>query len=92
MGENGAEGILPLARMPNGDLGVQMQGAGGSNVVLNAPVTVSVTVNSDGSADSQVDAPQAQQLGQAIRATVLQVLTKETMPGGMVYRAVKGAI
>lgn len=92
MGENGAEGILPLARMSNGDLGVQMQGAGGSNVVLNAPVTVSVTVNSDGSADSQVDAPQAQQLGQAIRATVLQVLTKETMPGGMVYRAVKGAI
>lgn len=34
MGEAGPEAIVPLARMPNGDLGIQTKG-GGSNVVVN---------------------------------------------------------
>jgi phage-related minor tail protein len=34
MGEAGPEAIMPLARLPNGDLGVQTAG-GGANVVVN---------------------------------------------------------
>jgi len=35
MGEAGPEAIMPLKRGANGKLGVQMEGGGGDNVVIN---------------------------------------------------------
>ena len=85
-GEAGPEGILPLTRMANGDLGVQATG-GGAGTVINSPVTVSVTVNSDGSSESSVDTKGAEGLGRTIGKTieteVYKILTKETRAGGM---------
>ncbi|NUF08963.1 phage tail tape measure protein [Snodgrassella sp. ESL0324] len=85
-GEAGPEGILPLTRMANGDLGVQATG-GGAGTVINTPVTVSVTINSDGSSESSVDAKGAEGLGRTIGKTieteVYKILTKETRAGGM---------
>ena len=83
MGENGAEGVLPLSRMANGDLGVQAVGGGGGSYI-NSPVSVSVTVNSDGSGDSEVN---AQSFGKTLAASVRQVVNEEiakaTRPGGL---------
>nr|DAS32922.1 MAG TPA: minor tail protein [Caudoviricetes sp.] len=86
MGESGPEAVLPLSRMPNGDLGVQMAGQGGGGVY--APVNVTVTVHSDGSSDSKVDAQGlGKQLGNQIRATVMEVLVREQMNGGLLYES-----
>ncbi|WP_274584097.1 phage tail tape measure protein [Neisseria leonii] len=89
MGENGAEGILPLSRMANGDLGVQFAG-GGAGTVVNAPVQVSVQVNSDGSTESEVTAEQGRQLGEAVRVAVIAEVTKMLRPGGLINQSVKG--
>jgi phage-related minor tail protein len=35
MGEAGAEGIFPLRRMSNGNLGVEASGAGGASIIVN---------------------------------------------------------
>lgn len=81
-GEAGPEGIFPLTRMPNGDLGVQASGGGGGSVV-NAPVQVTVTINSNGSAESSVDAEGlGKTLGKSIRTAVMKILTEEKRPGG----------
>jgi tape measure domain-containing protein len=58
MGEAGPEAIMPLARMPNGDLGVQTAGSGANvtvNVINNsgAEVRLEETENADGS--KQID-------------------------------------
>ncbi|MRN38612.1 phage tail tape measure protein [Neisseria sp. N95_16] len=90
MGENGPEGILPLSRLPNGDLGVKAIGVGNAGTVVNAPVNVVVTVNSDGSSDSEVNASDFQQLGKTIQNTVIQVLNKELLPGGVIYKSMRG--
>ena len=90
MGENGPEGILPLSRLPNGDLGVKAIGAGNGGTVINAPVNVIVTVNSDGTSESEVTAADFQQLGKSIQNTVMQVLNKELLPGGIIYKSMKG--
>ena len=89
MGENGAEGILPLSRMPNGDLGVQMMGASGGAMV-NAPVNVSVVVNSDGSSETEMNEGLAKQLGENIKGMVLQFIQTELRPGGSINNAIRG--
>jgi TP901 family phage tail tape measure protein/lambda family phage tail tape measure protein len=81
-GEAGPEGIFPLTRMSNGDLGVQVSGGGGT--VINSPVQVSVTVNSDNSTDSKIDAEgMGKTLGKSIESTIRRVLVQELRPGGM---------
>lgn len=57
MGEAGAEGIFPLKRMGNGDLGIQAAG-GGSNVTVNiigAPSQPKVTESQDGNGNKSID-------------------------------------
>lgn len=60
MGEAGAEAIMPLTRMSNGDLGVQTAGGYGSRVNVtvhnygNSNAEVTQTENSDGSVDISV--------------------------------------
>lgn len=88
MGEQGSEAVMPLTRTSNGNLGVQVQGMGGGTVV-NAPVSVSVTVNSDGSKESSVNANEAKQLGEAIRNTVVEQVTKMLRPGEMINNAIR---
>lgn len=88
MGEQGSEAVMPLTRTSNGDLGVQVQGMGGGTVV-NAPVSVSVTVNSDGSQESSVNANEAKQLGEAIRNTVVEQVTRMLRPGEMINNAIR---
>lgn len=88
MGEQGSEAVMPLTRTSNGNLGVQVQGMGGGTVV-NAPVSVSVTVNSDGSRESSVNANEAKQLGEAIRNTVVEQVTKMLRPGEMINNAIR---
>lgn len=39
------EGIVPLRRMPNGDLGIQASGAGGQSITNNYEVNVTVRAN-----------------------------------------------
>ena len=88
MGEQGSEAVMPLTRTANGNLGVQVQGMGGGTVV-NAPVSVSVTVNSDGSKESSVNANEAKQLGEAIRNTVVEQVTRMLRPGEMINNAIR---
>jgi hypothetical protein len=48
MGEKGYEAVMPLARTPQGDLGVKATaGAGGKQIVLNGPFMVVNTPNAD---------------------------------------------
>ena len=85
MGENGPEAIVPLSRMPNGDLGIQMSGMGGGTVV-SSPVTVHVTINSDGSGSSDVEGQDiGRMLGENIKASVKETITMELLPGGLLY-------
>ena len=88
MGEQGPEAVMPLTRTANGNLGVQVQGMGGGTVV-NAPVSVSVTVNSDGSTESDVNANEAKQLGEAIRNTVVEQVTRMLRPGEIINSAIR---
>lgn len=88
MGEQGSEAVMPLTRTANGNLGVQVQGMGGGTVV-NAPVSVSVTVNSDGSTESGVNANEAKQLGEAIRNTVVEQVTRMLRPGEIINSAIR---
>lgn len=85
-GEAGPEGILPLTRMANGDLGVQATGGAGGTVI-STPVTVTVNIHSDGSSDSSVDAKQAEGLGRTIGKTIeteiYRILNKERRAGGL---------
>lgn len=88
MGEQGPEAVVPLSRMPNGDLGISMTGMGGGGSVINAPVTVSVVVNSDGSTDSSSEG-EYRQLGEAVRATVVEEIGKSLRPGGQINSAIQ---
>lgn len=88
MGEQGPEAVVPLSRMPNGDLGISMAGMGGGGSVINAPVTVSVVVNSDGSTDSSSEG-EYRQLGEAVRATVVEEIGKSLRPGGQINTAIQ---
>ncbi|EXD65314.1 hypothetical protein J478_3641 [Acinetobacter baumannii 58452] len=56
--------------------------------VISAPVTVTVTVNPDGS--SNVDsAGQAKALGDALGNAIRQVMLKELRQGGVLYKAIR---
>jgi hypothetical protein len=74
MGEAGPEGILPLRRGRDGNLGVISSGGGTTNVVVN--------VDASGSS-VEGDQAQAKALGNAISAAVQSELVKQKRPGGL---------
>ena len=91
-GEVGTEAILPLRRMPNGNLGVIASGAsnGGPNVTIhvNSPVhvhgaQVSPAGKMNPRAASQMQAGIHDHLTNAFRSLVAQ----ELRPGGILYQA-----
>jgi len=59
MGEAGPEAVMPLTRLPNGDLGVQTAGSGGANVVVNiinnSGAEVRQEESDDGNGNKQID-------------------------------------
>jgi lambda family phage tail tape measure protein len=71
------EGILPLARMPSGDLGVQAVG-GGNNIRIG---DINVRVEGQRTPD------EAEQIGktvkEAVESTVIRILQREQRSGGM---------
>lgn len=95
MGESGPEAIMPLTRLPNGDLGVTaVAGAGRGGTYINQPVSINVTVNSDGSSESDAgnsDSRLGKELAQTIEMVVHQVLTREMRYGGMLASHNAGA-
>ena len=75
MGEAGAEAILPLRRGSNGKLGVQAQGGGSMNVVVN--------VDASGNQQVQGNDGKAAQFGEAIAAAVQAEIVNQQMAGGL---------
>lgn len=95
MGESGPEAVMPLTRLPNGDLGVTaVAGASQGGTFINQPVSINVTVNSDGSSENDAnnsDSRLGKELAQTIEMVVHQVLTREMRYGGMLANHNAGA-
>jgi lambda family phage tail tape measure protein len=89
MGEAGEEGIFPLSRGSDGKLGVKAIGAAGGGQIVSVPV--SITINSDGSANSQVstgeDAARFREFGENMRSMAQQEIQRAMRPGGSLWRA-----
>lgn len=79
-GESGPEGVLPLKRLPSGDLGVQATGSG--SVVIGAGA-VQINVASRG---NENDPELAQRIGRAVEKSLRSLVTGEISnqqrPGG----------
>ena len=85
MGEAGPEAIVPLSRMRDGKLGVQMSGGGGApstNVSVHAPIVV----NYQGSGNKDVDATAIDKMtammGAAVEGKINEVLARHLKQGG----------
>lgn len=86
-GEDGAnssgEGILPLRRMQNGQLGVQSNGArsgeGGGVITLNAPITINLNGKADEGSPEKIGAEVEQRLHRVIDDRIIN----QKRPGGM---------
>ena len=83
MGEAGAEAIMPLTRLANGNLGVGTAGGGG-NVISNE-INISIDIDQSGNSkeESQSSKEDGKGLANVISAVVQQELLKETRPGGL---------
>ena len=86
MGEAGPEAIMPLSRTTSGDLGVKVDGGVGGKIENN--IGVSVTINSDGTAQTSVETSkqQGKEIGNLISAKIKQTLIEEQRPGGLLNR------
>jgi TP901 family phage tail tape measure protein len=65
MGEAGAEAIMPLTRLPSGDLGVKAEGGGGKNVIVNMNIT---TQDADSFRKSKKQIQR--EIGKGLRSTI----------------------
>ncbi len=83
-GEAGPEGILPLKRLSNGDLGVQAQGSGGgSGTVINYMPTFNVgTGSGNNQANGGGNGDFMKILDSEVRKTVMEVISDQQRPGG----------
>jgi lambda family phage tail tape measure protein len=87
-GEAGSEGLLPLKRLSNGDLGVQVDGSGsGSTTQLNYSPVFSISLEGSGGGNGDGDKQVATQLSKILddegRKMVLRVITEQQRPGGI---------
>lgn len=80
MGEAGPEAIVPLKRMNNGRLGVEMHGGKGGGG--NQSVVVNVNVEG-GTQQSQGDPGRAAELGKVVANVVRSELIQQKRPGGL---------
>ncbi len=90
-GEAGNEALLPLRRMPNGDMGVATGGGGGGGgghtITVHAPITVNGGggSSSNGKMDPAAVASMQKQLSETVRQSVVSVIADEKRPGGSLY-------
>lgn len=89
MGEQGAEAIVPLSRMANGNLGVSMQGLGGGTIV-NAPITVNMVVNQDGSSETEVSSATANKIAERFRGMIDEGIVQALREDGLIDTAIRG--
>ncbi|MGO0694165.1 phage tail tape measure protein [Pseudomonas guariconensis] len=95
LGEAGPEAIMPLTRAPDGNLGVRALGRAGSDsaTAVAAPVSVSITINSDGSTQVESKAPMMDQFGKEIGAFVeakyRKLLSMDLRPDGAIGRSMQ---
>lgn len=89
LGEAGRpEGVLPLARLSNGDLGVQVAGggsSGGRGVQVTNNITIQGGAAGKGGMDAQSQRDLERQIENSVRAGVMRVLADEKRQGGMLY-------
>ena len=87
MGERGDEAVMPLTRLSNGRLGVQSQGG----TALNYSSALTINAGQGGAQGFGDASSQHQALGKtiegAVRATVMQVIERESRPNGMLRGA-----
>lgn len=88
-GEAGWEGIFPLHRGSDGNLGVRAAGGGSANTIS---IVVSTVVNSDGSAttDATTEGEKAElfrEFSEQMRAVAHEELQTSMMQGGLLWRA-----
>ena len=91
MGEAGPEAIMPLTRTSGGQLGVRAlsSGGGGSNISINAPVTVEIPDRS--SEGMQIDQQALSQNLQAqMKAAAERAVAESWRAGGVSFRNVNG--
>ena len=86
MGEAGAEAIMPLSRDSKGRLGVTVNG--GQQAGGGVTVTTVVNINQNGESDSKTttagtNAQQGKQLGEMIRAVVMETIVTQKRNGGL---------
>lgn len=89
MGEAGPEAIMPLTRDSSGNLGVSMLGAGSANNLMQNQVRIEINVNNDGSSTTSSTGSEAQeykQMAKQVESIVMTTLTKQSKPGGILYK------
>ncbi|WNL45961.1 hypothetical protein RKE25_21545 [Dyella sp. BiH032] len=88
MGEAGPEAIMPLARGPDGRLGVRSS-RGDSSGGVNNQISITVNVGSNGNAQSDTQAQSddaGRQLAAMVEGKVKEVMAREQRQGGILWR------
>lgn len=88
MGEAGPEAIMPLARGPDGRLGVR-NSRGDSSGGVNNQISITVNVGSNGNAQSDTQAQSddaGRQLASMVEGKVKEVMAREQRQGGILWR------
>jgi lambda family phage tail tape measure protein len=88
MGEAGPEAIMPLARGPDGRLGVR-SARGDSSSGVNNQISITVNVGSNGNAQSDTQAQSddaGRQLAAMVESKVKEVMAREQRQGGILWR------
>lgn len=87
MGEAGPEAIMPLARGPDGRLGVRGGSSGGGGVNNQISITVNVGANGNAQSDTQAQSDDAgRQLASMVEGKVKEVMAREQRQGGILWR------
>jgi len=81
MGEAGSEAIMPLTRMPSGNLGVET--TTGSNKEIN--ITNNITVTSGAGGTEQDREGLSNKIAKAIRHEVIGIISEQKRYGGALY-------
>ena len=87
-GEMGNEAVMPLTRLPNGNLGVSSGGSSGGSgsVTVNTPITINGGQSgSGGTMDQKTAVALQKQIEASVRAGVKNVIANERRPGGDLY-------
>lgn len=85
-GENGFEGLLPLAQMAGGRLGVHATGGGNSPINVNTTVVLQSNGAATSNTTSDGDSAQAKMLGELVTNRVKEILNQEQRQGGILWR------